>query len=106
MTRETKASRVPSGDHTGALTPGLLLAMAFMVGTGRGAESGVLAASLAEQGFPVPEGMDEIWRTQQTVKELKSNDESARVFLPAGKPPQLGEVFRNPDLAESLHRTR
>src|SRR5579871_4640910 len=49
------------------------------------------AIGYAEQGFPVPEGMYEIWGTQQTVKELKSNDEAARVFLPAGKPPQLGE---------------
>src|SRR5579864_6706603 len=29
------------------------------------------AIGYAEQGFPVPEGMYEIWGTQQTVKELK-----------------------------------
>jgi gamma-glutamyltranspeptidase / glutathione hydrolase len=60
------------------------------------------AIGYAEQGFPVPEGMDEIWRTQQTIKELKSNDEAARVFLPGGKPPQLGEVFRNPDMGHAF----
>jgi gamma-glutamyltranspeptidase/glutathione hydrolase len=61
------------------------------------------AIGYAEQGFPIPEGMDEIWRTQQTIKELKSNDEAARVFLPGGKPPQLGEVFRNPDMGRAFH---
>jgi gamma-glutamyltranspeptidase/glutathione hydrolase len=60
------------------------------------------AIGYAEQGFPVPEGMYEIWSTQQSIKELKANDESARVFLPGGRPPQLGEVFRNPDLGRAL----
>jgi len=45
------------------------------------------AIGYAEQGFPVPEGMYEIWGTQQTIKELKTNDESARVFLPAAESP-------------------
>ena len=60
------------------------------------------AIGYSEQGFPVPEGMYEIWGTQQTIKELKTNDESARVFLPGGKPPQLGEVFRNPDMGHAF----
>jgi gamma-glutamyltranspeptidase/glutathione hydrolase len=60
------------------------------------------AIGYAEQGFPVPEGMYEIWGTQQTIKELKTNDESARVFLPGGKPPQLGDVFRNPDMGHAF----
>ena len=46
--------------------------------------------------------MYEIWGTQQTVKELKTHDESARVFLPNGKPPQLGELFRNPDMGHAF----
>ncbi len=60
------------------------------------------AIGYAERGFPIPEGMDEIWRTQLSIKDLKANDESARVFLPGGRPPQLGEVFRNPDLGHAL----
>ena len=60
------------------------------------------AIAYAERGFPIPEGMDEIWRTQLSIKDLKANDESARVFLPGGRPPQLGEVFRNPDMGHAL----
>jgi gamma-glutamyltranspeptidase/glutathione hydrolase len=60
------------------------------------------AIAFAEQGFPVHEGMHEIWAAPNIVRGLKGNTESARVFLPGGKPPETGQLFRNPDMAHAL----
>ncbi len=60
------------------------------------------AIAFAERGFPVPEGMHEIWAAPNIVRGLKANGESARVFLPGGKPPETGQLFRNPDLGRAL----
>jgi gamma-glutamyltranspeptidase/glutathione hydrolase len=60
------------------------------------------AIAYAEQGFPVPEVIQEAWSTQGSVQRLRSQEESARVFLPGGKPPQEGDLFRNPELARAL----
>lgn len=59
------------------------------------------AIAYAEQGFPVAEGMNEIWAGEANVRGLKADPELARVFLPGGKPPATGEVFRNPDLGRA-----
>ena len=60
------------------------------------------AVAFAEQGFPVHEGIREIWAAPNIVRGLKGNTESARVFLPGGKPPETGQLFRNPDMAHAL----
>jgi gamma-glutamyltranspeptidase/glutathione hydrolase len=60
------------------------------------------AIAFAEQGHPVHEGMHELWAAPNNVKGLKANGESARVFLPDGKPPQTGQLFRNPDMGRAL----
>jgi gamma-glutamyltranspeptidase/glutathione hydrolase len=57
------------------------------------------AIAYAEEGFPVTEAIAESW--SPTVRKLKAHDESARVFLPNGKTPVEGDVFRNPDLARA-----
>src|ERR1039458_1785995 len=54
----------------------------------------------AEQGYPIPEIIHAYWETSPDW--IKGDPESRRVFLPHGKPPELGEVFRNPDLAKAL----
>lgn len=59
------------------------------------------AVSYAEQGFPVPEGMQEEWATAANVHKLRTDAESARVFLKQGKPPRVGEIFSNPDLGRA-----
>jgi gamma-glutamyltranspeptidase/glutathione hydrolase len=59
------------------------------------------AVAYAEQGFPVPEIVHELWSAPGTEDKLRTSEETARVFLPEGKPPQAGDVFRNPDLAVS-----
>ncbi len=60
------------------------------------------AIAFAERGFPVYEGVREIWAAPNTVRGLKANEESARVFLPGGKPPETGQIFRNPDMARAF----
>jgi gamma-glutamyltranspeptidase/glutathione hydrolase len=57
------------------------------------------AIAYADEGFPVTEEIAEAWSSAGTVKKLKGHEESARVFLPKGKVPVEGDVFRNPDLA-------
>jgi gamma-glutamyltranspeptidase/glutathione hydrolase len=56
------------------------------------------AIHVAEDGFPVAEITAEEWAGAAV---LHATAESSRVFLPDGRPPRTGEVFRNPDLAAS-----
>jgi gamma-glutamyltranspeptidase / glutathione hydrolase len=54
----------------------------------------------AEQGFPVPELIHGFWA--DSAQEL-NDSESRRVYLPQGKPPEVGDLFHNHDLARALH---
>jgi gamma-glutamyltranspeptidase/glutathione hydrolase len=54
-----------------------------------------------EQGFPVTEAIAEQWGAPSSLETLKTCAESARVFLPGGKAPEEGEVFRNPDVGRA-----
>jgi gamma-glutamyltranspeptidase/glutathione hydrolase len=56
------------------------------------------AIHVAEDGFPVAEITAEEWAGAAI---LRATAEASRVFLPDGRPPHMGEVFRNPDLAAS-----
>jgi gamma-glutamyltranspeptidase/glutathione hydrolase len=58
------------------------------------------AIAYAEQGFPVTEAIQESWSTN--ADRLKAHSESQRVFLPGGKVPKVGDVFRNPDIGRAL----
>lgn len=60
------------------------------------------AIAYAEQGFPVPEVIQEAWSDAVPLKKLRADTESVRVFLPEGRPPNVGEIFRNPDLVKTL----
>ena len=53
--------------------------------------------ALAENGFPVAEITSEEWHIQEAF--LRGDPETARTFLPTGRPPAVGAVFRNLDLA-------
>jgi gamma-glutamyltranspeptidase / glutathione hydrolase len=59
------------------------------------------AIAYAEQGFPVTEAIHEEWVAAVTAGFL-SVPETARLFLPGGKPPREGELFRNPQLAQAF----
>ncbi len=54
----------------------------------------------AEDGFPVSEIIAASWRA--SAPRLAKVPTSAACFLPGGRAPRAGEVFRNPDLARSL----
>jgi gamma-glutamyltranspeptidase/glutathione hydrolase len=58
------------------------------------------AVFYADQGYPVTELVHEFWNDPDSA--MKSDPESRRVYLPGGKAPEVGEIFRNPDLAKSL----
>jgi gamma-glutamyltranspeptidase / glutathione hydrolase len=60
------------------------------------------AIAYAEQGFPVHEGVQEIWQSGQVVNRLKGQPETERVFLPGGNAPATGQVFRNPETAKAF----
>ena len=55
------------------------------------------AIQIADEGFPVPEITAAEWTSAQSL--LRGDAEATRVFLPNGRAPSVGSVFRNPDLA-------
>src|SRR6202165_1448461 len=60
------------------------------------------AIQIAQDGFPVTE-----WIALHFAKEvdmLRDDPGAAKTFLISDRPPKLGEVFRNPDLAWSLRQ--
>jgi gamma-glutamyltranspeptidase/glutathione hydrolase len=58
------------------------------------------AIGYARDGFPVAELMAAEWA--ESVARLAADPAAARTFLPGGRAPTMGEVFRNPRLADSL----
>lgn len=54
----------------------------------------------AENGFPVTEIIHESWRN--AVSTLASDENGKRIFLRNGTPPDMGDLFRNADLAVAL----
>jgi gamma-glutamyltranspeptidase/glutathione hydrolase len=58
------------------------------------------AISYAEDGYPVPELIASFW--DDSVDRISKDPEARRIYLPGGKPPALGQVFQNPDLAKAL----
>ena len=56
----------------------------------------------ADHGYPVPELIHDFWKA--SLRGLTQNPESQRVFLPGGTAPEMGQIFRNPDIAQALTR--
>jgi gamma-glutamyltranspeptidase / glutathione hydrolase len=54
----------------------------------------------AERGYNVPEIIHGYWVAEEL--KMQKTAEARRVFLPAGKAPELGAKFANPDLAKTL----
>jgi gamma-glutamyltranspeptidase/glutathione hydrolase len=83
--------------------PGALDALARCLknyGTISLAEALAPSISYAERGFSVTRVVARQW--ERASCKLKSNSESARVYLPGGTAPVAGQVFRNPDLEKTL----
>ena len=60
------------------------------------------AIRYARDGYPVAEIVADQW--EGGVKKLSQDPATAAVFLPNGRAPNPGEVFRNPDLARTLEQ--
>jgi gamma-glutamyltranspeptidase / glutathione hydrolase len=58
------------------------------------------AILLADGGFGVPELISAFW--EEAPQAFARDAEGQRVYLPNGKPPSVGQIFRNPDLAKAL----
>ncbi|AGA26888.1 gamma-glutamyltransferase [Singulisphaera acidiphila] len=58
------------------------------------------AIHYAEDGFPVSEIIADDW--QSSARSLAKVPTTAATFLPGGKAPENGDIFRNPNLAASL----
>ena len=54
----------------------------------------------AEHGYAVPEIIHDYW--VDATEKMQKTDEARRVFLPGGKAPEIGDHFRNPDVAKAL----
>lgn len=54
----------------------------------------------AEHGYPITEMIGEAWKMEEA--KLGKDRNGSRVFLRDGKAPQIGEVFRNPQMGAAL----
>ncbi len=54
----------------------------------------------ASHGFPITQWNSMYWPAYSDV--LRKDKEAARVYLPGGQPPKLGQIFRNPEYAGAL----
>lgn len=57
------------------------------------------AIQYCREGFPVSQVIAYYWKGSEFLGE---NSNFAKTFLPGGKSPEAGEIFRNPDLAGTL----
>jgi gamma-glutamyltranspeptidase / glutathione hydrolase len=55
----------------------------------------------ADEGFPVTEVIAGFWNGPGR-EQVSRHKNAARLYLPGGRPPAIGEIFRNPDLGKSL----
>ena len=60
------------------------------------------AIRYARHGFPVTEVISRSWAGE--ARRLKNQPNFTSTFIPEGKAPSPGDVFRNPDLASSLEK--
>ena len=97
---------IPSGVQS-TTVPGVISALLTMLtnyGTmsfGQVVES---ALSLASDGFPAYQLFSRTIGTPERMANLNKYPDSARIFLPNGKPPELGAIFQQQDLGRTLSR--
>ncbi|HEV7986762.1 MAG TPA: gamma-glutamyltransferase [Steroidobacteraceae bacterium] len=60
------------------------------------------AIRYAEDGFPLEEVVQGYWHASEPV--LRADSAAARTYLPGGRVPSVGELFRNPELAWSYRQ--
>ena len=62
------------------------------------------AIAYAEEGFPVTEDAQRYWGgSAASLRASSANQaETARVYLPGGRAPRVGEIFKNPEMGRAL----
>ncbi len=60
------------------------------------------AIEIAERGYAVPVVVQSKWAMAAALEELNSQPGYADAFMPRGRAPQVGELFKFPDAARSL----
>jgi gamma-glutamyltranspeptidase/glutathione hydrolase len=98
-------NEIPEGGIDSVTVPGTVAgwdALRRRFGKLAMAEDVAPAAALAENGIAVPETDAENWATYGLP--FAKSPGFARVFLPDGKAPAVGQLFRNPELATTLRR--
>jgi gamma-glutamyltranspeptidase / glutathione hydrolase len=60
------------------------------------------AIQYCEEGFPVAELAAQAWRESEAM--LKTDEGGSGNYLPNGRPPRAGEIFKNPRMAKTLRR--
>lgn len=103
--RKNNDGKLPVDDGLLAATvPGVVDAWYILLdrwGTMSFAEVLQPAIELAENGFPLG---DSLARAIAGSRKLRKYPTSTKLYYPEGKPPQAGEIFRNPDLARLLKK--
>ena len=98
-------STMPQSGINSVTVPGAVDGWAKLLDRfGRKKFAEVLAPAIyyAREGFPVPERTAEDWAIDSAAVGADAN--FSKTYLPGGQPPNLGEVFRNPDLVVSLEK--
>lgn len=93
-------TRMPQRGIDAATVPGAVKGWeALRTRFGRLSLAQILAPSIqyAEAGFPVGEVVSVYWKDSEDV--LRRDPATARTYLPNGRLPKVGDMFRNPDLA-------
>jgi gamma-glutamyltranspeptidase / glutathione hydrolase len=97
--------QVPGGGAYPVTVPGALAGWAALLEAhGTIALDRALAPAIryARDGFPVSEIIAGQW--EDAARKLSEDPAAAAVFLPEGRAPKPGEIFRNPDLASTLEQ--
>jgi gamma-glutamyltranspeptidase/glutathione hydrolase len=100
-----KVTRMPNSGIHSVTVPGAVAGWDLLRSTfGTKPFRELLAPAIwyAEQGFPVTEIIAGEWGSQR--RKLAATPAASATYLPGGRPPRFGDVFRNPDLAQTLRR--
>jgi gamma-glutamyltranspeptidase/glutathione hydrolase len=96
-------TRMPSSGIYSVTVPGAVKGWEMMRARfGKLPMADLLAPAIfyADDGFPVTDVIANAWNG--ALRKLQTGPHAAEVFLPGGRAPKAGEVFKNPDLAGTM----
>src|ERR1041384_8199246 len=106
--KEHNDGKLPVNDSLlSATVPGFIDAWYILLdrwGTMSFAQVLAEAIDLAENGFPVGDSLARAFTTQAADRNLHKSPSSVKLYYANNRPPQAGEIFRNPDLTRTLKR--